>query len=338
LGFHSSITAPPYYSSVEAEYWAMRRLAGSYRQGRGVLLLSGAESVDFLQRLSTNDTSPLDAGKYVTSVLTTEKGRIVDVCTILRHEGNILVLTSAGMSAVVKIWLEKYVIMEDITVTDISASLTSISLIGPEVERILGRSAARGWSPLANAPVDLQIEGAACTCLRDDGCVAPYYHLIVKPSSVESLVASLSASGVLRPLGSIAFDGFRIEQGVPLVGKDVDGTVNPLEASLRRYISFSKGCYIGQEVIARIDTYKKLQKELRGMVIDAPQEASFSPGTVWAGEEVVGQTTSHAWSFSLQRHVALGFVRTGTESASLQLRPESPSEAYTVQLSEFPLC
>ncbi len=327
-----------FYSSFEEEYHALKEHAAFFREWRGVLRLIGSESVDFLQRLSTNDVDPLSDGAVVTSVLTTEKAKVVDVCTFIPDQGHILVVTSQSREKIVKSWLEKYIIMEDITVEDISSSLTTYCLINAEADSFL--SSVLGGIPaiVPRKPLTFEFSGFSFIVIHDDAYARSVHHLVCSKEAFDALCAKGVHRETLQPVGSMAFESFRIEQGVPLADREINLQINPLEASLNRYVSFTKGCYIGQEVIARIDTYKKLQKELRGLIIESPQDRMLSPGSLWDASERIGVTTSHAWSFGLRRQIALGFVKTASEAGAIEYREESGTVSFPARISEFPLC
>ena len=329
---------PDSYTSFEAENLALKTHACYYREGRGVLRLAGKESIDFLQRLSTNDVDPLAEGALVTSVLTTEKAKVVDVCTFIPDSGQILAMTSPGRANAVKSWLQKYIIMEDITIEDLSSSLISVCLVNPEQDSFLSAILWSSAPIVPRKPYRFEFAGYSYLLYHDEAFSAPTYHLVASEEAFNAFAVQGVHKIPLQPVGRLAFESFRIEQGVPAVGRDIGDQTNPLEASLSRYISFTKGCYIGQEVIARIDTYKKLQKELRGLIIDANEALTLTPGSLWSAGEGVGSTTSHAWSFSLQRQIALGFVKTGAETGVLEYRPERGTGALPVKISTFPLC
>ena len=335
---------PQSYSSFEAEYEALRRGAGLHVQSRGVLRLSGAESVDFLQRLSTNDMAPLSAKLQVTTVLTTEKAKIVDVCTILPKARELIVVTSEGTNVRVKSWLEKFIIMEDIQLSDITDSMATCSIFGFQAKNVLSELFSKDLGGSGEPRTDFNLFGHFYTLFEEQSTGLACFHLLSTRDAIDCFVAAFSGPDArrsmrLQPVGTLAFESFRIEQGLPAVGRDITEEVNPLEASLRRYVSFTKGCYIGQEVIARIDTYSKLQKELRGVIIDAPQERMLAPGAIWSLSAQNGVTTSHSWSFTLGRHIAIGYVKTAAESSSVEFR-EGPTGAasFPATIAEFPLC
>ena len=151
----------------------MRTGAALRHEDRGVIELRGEETADFLQRLSTNEMSPLREGGWVYSVLTTEKGRVVDLCAFIPSDGAILAVTSAGRAPEVKAWLEKFIIMEDITVTDVSSSMTSYSVIGPKAESFLSSIDGFAGELSDSTPRRLHIGDGRFLLLRDPAIKIP---------------------------------------------------------------------------------------------------------------------------------------------------------------------
>ena len=140
----------------------------------------------------------------------------------------------------------------------------------------------------------------------------------------------------VRQIQSETFDMIRIEQGIPFYGKEITDQVNPLEAGLNRFVSFTKGCYIGQEVIARLDTYAKLQKKLIGIIFDPLTKSVPSIGKILMEGKEVGFTSSHTWSMGLHKHIALGYVRTNMKSDNIEFRDELTGRSIPARLSQLP--
>jgi tRNA-modifying protein YgfZ len=264
----------------------------------GILLLHGEESGDFLQRISTNDMTAWASGTARQTVLVTEKAKIVDAVIVVHLGTSMLMVTSPGESAVVKAWLERFIIMEDITVEDVTLSHVCTLVLGnPE-------KLSAAFPPRSGIDLPLSHERAAI----------PFSYF----SHPAVLIISAAAEVMARELGSRsipmasgeAFDAFRIHHGIPWAGKEINGSSNspnpfnpnnplnpnnphnPLEAGLKQIVSFTKGCYIGQEVIARLDTYKKVQR-LLCLVRLTPCPAS---GIV---SEIIGENGIHGYITSI---------------------------------------
>lgn len=186
-----------------------------------VIKMVGDESVDFLQRITTNDFSGFCEGKIQKTLLITDRGRVFDAVWIIHRNDHFLILASKGMAAEIISWLNKYIIMEDIRLSEVTS----------EYE------------------IDLHFNGSG-----------NYYHSDYFGFPVSFEVKQQSA------ILSIDVDGidelWRIENGIPKSKNELIQDFNPLELNLWNWISFTKGCYIGQEIIARLDTYNKIQRTL----------------------------------------------------------------------------
>lgn len=186
-----------------------------------VIKIIGAESVDFLQRITTNDFTGFSNGNIQKTLLVTDKGRILDTVWIIHRNDYLLMLISNGMTTEIIAWLNKYIVMEDIALSDVSSEIT----------------------------IDLHFDH-----------INNFYHsdYFGFPVSFELKEQSISDSYIF----SETFEQWRIENGIPKIKKELIQDFNPLELNLWNWISFTKGCYIGQEVIARLDTYNKIQRTL----------------------------------------------------------------------------
>lgn len=281
-------------------------------QGYGnALKMVGKESLDLLQRISTNNLLDLEIRSSRYTILTTEKGRVVDLVLVHRlEEESILLLTSQGQSARILSWISKFIIMEDISINDVSPDVSAYMLL------VLKGNSSCNEMLKSRAPAEpiLQFHDPLWNSLdvwqvAEDG---------------RDNQDSSSYLGRYRRIGTEHFEELRIYEGVPAWGKELSEQFNPLEAGLSSCISFAKGCYVGQEVIARIDTYKKLQKSLCGFWVESPKNISISrPQEILLGTTVVGLMTSLQWSDRHEKCVALGYLDTEIQRTDFELRSDN---------------
>jgi folate-binding protein YgfZ len=217
-----------------------------------VLALSGNDAVDFLQRISTNDFTAFREGSVQKTLLVSDKGRIIDAVWVVNHTGQLLMLASEGSAAEVQHFLERYIIMDDVSIQDVSAQYTC----------------------------DLNF------LEHNSGYRTDYFGHAVSISVQESAPQSQQQ----HVHTGNEFEQWRIENGIPTAKKEIVQDFNPLELNLWDWISFTKGCYIGQEVIARLDTYQKIQRCLCYCTADRP----FSDGDLLTDADGadVGRITS----------------------------------------------
>ncbi len=316
---------PAAYADVLSEYQAATTGVGVYDASHlGLLAATGGDVLDLLHRLSTNSVIALEPSQGATTILTTDRGRILDVIIVAHAGDHYLLLTSPGMSEQVGQFLDRYTIMEDITVENISASSGALALWGPASRTFLHTAAGASVGdlpPYHTLVADLlgyriRIVGSAMSDL-------PGYYLICPAEEIQGLWERVIKAGA-TPMGEEAYELARINSGVPAQGHDLGEEYNPLEAGLIGSIDFTKGCYIGQEVIARLDSYKKVQKHLV-KVLFGP-DAVVSPGAVLtqAGKPV-GKVTSVARNPASGTFIGLAYVRPGQAIAGAQLDLEPPA-------------
>lgn len=256
----------------------------------GRLYLTGNDSLDLINRLTTNqiDTLPINAGLF--TVLTSNKGRIKDLLYIFRETSEkLLLITSPNNQTNVAEWIDFYTFSEDVKVSNISDETKLVSIIGPNSES----DSKEFISATENITTfNSSIFGLPCT------------NFLV-PNKLQSKLIQLVQADL--PGGNL-LDLIRIERFVPLMNRDFSEQNNPLEAGLKKYISFSKGCYIGQEVIARLDAYDKVQRLLVGLEWD--EDLQMEPGSALSLEGIqIGNITSSVTSESKIGGIGLGFVK-----------------------------
>ena len=226
----------------------------------GRLVVSGSDAIDLLNRLSTNDLERLEPGHGMSSVLTTNKGRIIDLLHVLRNEDDgLLVLTSPGTQQKVAEWIDFYTFIEDVGVEDITETTSERLYIGGQAAELLTES---GYLP---SPLEANLAyarpGDEVTVIRSDIGELPAYRVIALSDH------TLPDFG-LKTLDDDDFKTLRIEQAVAAYPAEMNEDRNPLEANLKPYISFNKGCYIGQEVVARLNTYDRVQRFMCRLELD----------------------------------------------------------------------
>ena len=251
--------------NTAAAYRAATAGAAVYESGAGRLKLTGADARDLLNRLSTNLVDPnAPAGEVTATVLTSDRGRIVDLVYVAHCGDHQLLLTGAGQQDNVAAFLDKYTIMEDIEVEDITGSTALLALTGPAAGAIVSAAAgglADDGAQVIPLPGNPEGEGEGA-----DGL--PRYRILAPVESGGAALGRLQAAGAVA-ISAAAAETLRIARGRPQYGAEMGDAYNPLEAGLIGAIDFHKGCYIGQEVIARLDTYRKVQKYLVALRFDA---------------------------------------------------------------------
>ncbi len=242
----------------------------------GRLFARGKDAIDLLHRMSTNDVKPLEDTKpqAVLTVLLNEKGRFVDVLKVVRDgSGGILLITSKGAEETVIRWLDKFTIMEDARFEPATEKIAQFLICGSKANSIVSKYTSQDMSEASCASVyDLQIDSIPAT-LGKARSIAGNAWFILTAADTASKVWSKIERDVLSQKGTIfdseLFEILRVENGTPIAPNEINDKHNPLELSLAsEAVSFTKGCYIGQEVIARLDAQNKVQRQLVGLQFD----------------------------------------------------------------------
>jgi len=308
-------------SAVKEEYAAAISGVGLlYRSDAGVIKVSGKDGLDLLNRLSTNKLVGLELGRGASTVLTNNKGRILDLLTVIHRGNHLLLLTSRQAVRKVMDWIDTYTFLEVVVLEDVTEQSAVLHVLGPKSALLLKSLFGTDTSKIRLfSSAEVRIGRIEVTAVRTDSLRILGFDLIVPASSVDDVRNAIFERGNrhgVRAVGAEASEIIRIEEGIPVCGKELGERFNPLEAGLIDSISFSKGCYIGQEVIARLNTYKKVQRHLMGVAIDSE---SLPPGgaKLKVGKKEAGFVTSSAWSLLLGRPIALAFVKKEMAKAGL---------------------
>jgi folate-binding protein YgfZ len=281
---------------LDAQYRQLREECGLLdRSGRGKLLVSGPDGAEYLQGQLTNDVEALEPGEGQYAALLDRKGHMQADMRVLNASAvplpDIAGVENSGTSGGEAIWvdtepeglvatrrhLEMYSIGRDVTVTDVSAERAILSLIGPRSVEIAGTAALP-----ENACEETTVAGVGCLAAG----TATGIDLIVAAAEAGRLRDALLAAGAVE-VSPEAAEILRVESGTPRFGAEMGTTTMPAEAGIvEDAVSFTKGCYIGQETVARLHYKGRPNRHLRGLRLSAPA----APGAALRlGEKEVGQ-------------------------------------------------
>ena len=304
---------PRHYGELAAEYQAAREAAVLIdRSGEGVILLEDADRLAILHRISTNAVEALQPGEGRATILTTPIGRIID--RVVLHnldENRTLVRTSAGRAASVAAYLRKNVFFRDrMKVHDRTDDFVQLMVYGPQAGQVLaGLLPDGGTLPLHHVHA-AELEGVPVWVFAADQPGVDAYGVLAAAEHGEAVWAGLRAVGDvsgLVPSGLEVYDLLRVEAGMPGPDGELTSETIPLEAGLWADVSFTKGCYTGQEIIARMESRGKLARQLVSVSLSERAE----PGSEWrVGGRVVGSLTSVA-QLPEGQWIGLGFVKPG---------------------------
>lgn len=310
-------TIPVSFGNDGAAMQAVREgVAICDRSHWGKILVSDSDRLRFLHNQSTNDFERLQPGQGCDTVFVTSTARTIDLATAYVTEDAVLLIVSPSRLQYLIDWLDRYIFFADrVKLQDVTSESAVFSLIGPTSDTLLeqlGVDTIIG-QPLATHQL-IQIAGVEVRVAVGSGLATAGYTIIVpieKAATVWSLIVETGAVS----LGDRVWDVLRIEQGRPAPDQELTEDYNPLEAGLWQTLSFTKGCYIGQETIARLNTYKGVKQYLWGIRLNAPAP----PGSViTVGEEKVGKLTSYIETEN--GSFGLGYIRTKAGGAGLKVQ------------------
>lgn len=328
------------FSDVAAEFRAIAEAAGLHDSSyTGRLRATGEDALDLLNRLSTNGIEKLAPGQGAPTILTTDRGRILDLLGVVNTGDYTLLITSPDCQQAVIDWLDKYTIMEELEVEDISGETALFTVCGPESPAAVASAAGlepggaelEGMAPYSVLPAE--IAGHSAVIIRRPLGEIAAFDVLVDASTGAQVWETLAVSGAV-PVGTEAFNAALVHNGIPRHGREMGDDFNPLEAGLIGSVDFAKGCYIGQEVIARLDTYQKVQKYLVRLAFSGDAQVEEGATLELEGRNV-GQVTSLSAIPSTGELVGLGYVRTASANPGQTLDLAVPSTG-TAQIIDLP--
>ncbi len=287
---------------LDAQYRQLREECGLLdRSERGKLIVSGSEAADYLQGQLTNDVEALAPGEGQYAALLDRKGHMQADMRVLRlsPEENWIDTEPEALAAALR-HLEMYKIGREVAIADVGAERAILSLIGPRSVEIAGTAALPEYACESST-----VHGVECLAVG----TANGIDLIVESGEAGRLGEALFAAGAV-PVGPEAEEIVRIEAGVPRFGAEMGTETMPAEAGIvERAVSFTKGCYIGQEPVARLHYKGRPNRHLRGLQLSAP----VAPGSsLRLGDKDVGRIGSSGVS-PARGPIALAIVRREAE-------------------------
>jgi tRNA-modifying protein YgfZ len=271
--YHTSQGATPdaQYPAIPASFGNNAQASEAAQSGAmlvdrshwGQILVSGEDRLRFLHNQSTADFNALKPGSSCNTVFVNSTGRTIDLALALILEAEVLLMVSPGKGNTIFQMLDRYIFFAD-QVTIQETTQAAFSLIGPQSSQILSTLNAKIPSGLQQT---IDIDGIPVRIVADSGLGLPGYTFFIDPVAASQIWQKLVTLGAI-PGGEECWEELRIRQGRPAVDRELTTDYNPLEVGLWQTISFTKGCYIGQETIARLNTYKGVKQYLWGIELE----------------------------------------------------------------------
>lgn len=329
------------YGDITSEYRALIQSAGVLDFSfRSRLCVVGADRVRFLHGQVTNDIKKLKPGEGCYAALVNAKGRTESDLNVYCLADELLLDFEPGLSGAVSERLEKYIIADDVQLVDVAALYGLLTVQGPRAAEAMQ---AMNW--VSELPSQMfsftkfAMPGGEGYLVNRPRLGSTGYDIFLPTAELREAI-EMVIGAVKRvagcPVGWHAYEMARIEAGIPRFAADVDATNIPLEAGLEKQaISFSKGCYIGQEVISRIKTYSEVAKSLRGLRLEPGMLPAKGDKLFQDGREV-GYVTSAIELPGTKGTIALGYVRKEVNQLGIELTIHTAAGDTRARLASLP--
>ncbi len=281
------------------------------KTARGRLRFEGADRAAFLHALLTNEIAALAPGAGAYALYLTPQGRLIaDLHVFVRPDCLIADVPAVAAAALAETF-DRLIFAEDLRVTDASASIRQLSVVGARAAEVIAQALGLGADAVRDLPLWSQIDVSGGFVARTDDADEGSWDVLIGSAEADRAIAALEQAGAVAVSGDV-IEAMRIDAGRPAFGGDLTTETFPLDAGLlERAISQTKGCYVGQEVVIRVlhRGGGRVAKRLVRMECDAADANVPAVGAVITADgKEAGHVTSAAWSPRLSRVVALGYV------------------------------
>jgi folate-binding protein YgfZ len=296
---------------------------------RTLIQVSGGDRASFLHNMCTADIKKLAPGCGCEAFFTNVQGKILGYGYIFAGVDVHLIETAPGQTEPLTAHLDRYIIREDVELLDQGQTWAETLLAGTDATRLLGEMFNASLPAEQLSHINVSLAGADASVRRVDWAPDDAFLIACRTNEFDALRKAILSAGAI-PADAEFFDAVRVEHGIPLYGRDITDANLPQEVGRdAAAISFTKGCYLGQETVARIDALGHVNRLLCGLRFG---EQTPAVGTeLSAQDKVVGSVTSAAFSPKLSAPLALGYVRRGHTSPGTIVH-SSAGEAEVVAL------
>ena len=320
-----------------AEHAAVRRAVGIVdRSAHGLLEVTGRDRAKFLHAMLSNDVAALVPGQGCAATLLDVHGKVQVVLRVLALDDRMLLITPPDLAAKTNEALDTYLFSEKAYLRDATGEEAMMMLAGPEAaalaERLAGKVPdARPWSHVVGA-----VGGVSVRVVRGGSETGETEMWLMSAAADRAAVWDAAVAAGARPVGATAWASLRIEAGTPAFPEDIGPSVLLPEVPFADLVSYTKGCYIGQEVVVRIRDRGHVNRLLRGLVLDGTTVPAAGT-SVFVGDAEIGKVTSAAWSYALGRPAALALVRRQHADAGTKVVVRLEDAVVDATVADLPL-
>jgi folate-binding protein YgfZ len=344
-------SVPASYADAAQEYEAVREAGAGLIDvsPRARILVAGSEAVQFLNGLITNDMKTLEQNSWMPAAFPNVQGRLIASVRVIRFKDELtgkdacptfLIDTEAATHERVLKPIERFMLAGDFRVNDITSETTMLSVQGQKAASVVGSvlgEAAAVSQPNAVRQITWHQDGetAEVTVVHASHTAEDGFDLIVDNDHAGSLWNALQQAGA-QPVGYDALETLRIEAGVPRYGVDMDDTNVVTETNLDDAVSYTKGCYIGQEIIARIKYRGHVAKKLSGLIFDGMVDANAGALINSVDGKEIGRITSVMFSPKLDRTIALAYLKYDYLATETAVRVVTGTREFSGRVARLP--
>jgi folate-binding protein YgfZ len=299
---------PGDYGDVAAEHRAVMTGAGVIdRSMLGKATVTGRDRAAFLQGMLSNDVKALQPGQGCPAAFLDAHGKVVSLLVVYALEASILLELPTGSTQKFLEAIDKFLISEKAYFEASDEAYAILAVQGPEAMEVLSGAAGISLELAPYAHTEVSIAGAPVRVASRTEAVTPGFHCWTAPDHAAAVWKALRDAGAV-PVGADAAEILRVEAGIPVYGPDVDDTVILPETRLDALVSYTKGCYIGQETVARVKYRGHINRGVSGLVVSGDEVPSHGD-LVLADDKEVGRITSAVRSIALGKPIGLGYIR-----------------------------
>jgi tRNA-modifying protein YgfZ len=326
------------YGDPIDEYNAVRTQAGIIDlSNRGRIEVSGKNRVQFLQGLVSNDIKALKLGQGVFAAFLNVTGRVLADCFIHALADSFLIDTAPGTRQKVFNNLDKFSPAGDFHVTDLTEATSLLALQGPQSAKHLSDLGATVYNLNELQHSESEIAGRKLIVIKNSRTGEEGFDLFVSNENIDPVFKALVDGGA-TPVGLTAFNLLRLEAGHPEYGIDMDENIILLEAGLEKAVSYTKGCYLGQETIAKIHHrgHNQTAKRLAGLIIE-DQTVPPSGAKIYNKEnKEIGRITSAVFSPAFNQPIALAYLKRNNFEPGMEHTIDADGQKMIARVIELP--
>jgi folate-binding protein YgfZ len=314
LAEYTGCVLPEVFTDFDAEYRAARESVALFDTNwHAAITLAGPDRVRYLNAIVTNNIQTLSEGSGTVALLLNPQGHILAELEVYALKEKLLVCTHASVRERTMQTLDKFIIMDDVELEDVTDKLGSIAIEGPKAGAIFSQStglAIEGFSEMTFA--DVTIDAVPCHLIRHSHFGLPGAEIAAPREKLQVIWQNLRTAAHAQhgtPIGMKALNALRLEAGIPWFPIDFNDTVIPHEAALEdTHISFSKGCYTGQEIVERVRSRGHVNRRRMQVKFSTPDPPA-SGTKLRANGADIGYVTSSAFSPAAGTAIGMAYVR-----------------------------